>query len=408
MRIAVIAVILSIATLATGGKFNPAGTPRQDATVPWIIASDWDDTIKAGGHGALFGIRGVGKRVKGTYPGMTTLLGALDPCWTGRQLLCSVKRGSRGARTRGPDTFQVWSAKPFGSKKQSSCSPPLHREPVTRHGGILAGLGWVISNKMPECKAKTLARSVAARALGRNKFNTFRREAESCGPRTEILFFGDSAQGDAHTARLMVDCPQYGAQAFVLLHDLTRGTTPYEAPRHEDTRIAIKQPFDGCRSGWQCPRVAYYKTTPEAAFLLAQLGFLSRSSLQYVVEVTRHEMGVLVIQRDEAALERLRRKGQNAPLAYDALVRDDLEKCEALLRNDAFWRDAPRRRRRATEVVTTPAKEKRPLSTVQVSVRDASAVIRRSTRARERARRAESFRAAALASDPQSMTMIGH
>ena len=59
MRIAVIAVILSIATLATGGKFNPAGTPRQDATIPWIIASDWDDTIKAGGHGALFGIRGV-------------------------------------------------------------------------------------------------------------------------------------------------------------------------------------------------------------------------------------------------------------------------------------------------------------------------------------------------------------
>ena len=67
--------------------------------VPWVVASDWDDTIKAGGHGSLFGIRGIGRRIKGTYPGMVALLAELDP--VGRALvLC-------GAGNNGGDGYVV-------------------------------------------------------------------------------------------------------------------------------------------------------------------------------------------------------------------------------------------------------------------------------------------------------------
>ena len=45
---------------------------------PWLVGSDWDDTIVEGGNGKLVGVRGIGQHVNGTYPGMTTLLAELD------------------------------------------------------------------------------------------------------------------------------------------------------------------------------------------------------------------------------------------------------------------------------------------------------------------------------------------
>ena len=102
----------------------------------WIIGSDWDDTIKAGGNGRFFGIRGVGRRVKGTYPGVTTLMAELDECGTTK-----VQVDQR--------SFQIWSANPFSSKIPTSCEPPLHRRPITRRGSVLAGLGWVAANQVP-------------------------------------------------------------------------------------------------------------------------------------------------------------------------------------------------------------------------------------------------------------------
>ena len=254
--------------------------------VPWVVASDWDDTIKAGGHGLLFGIRGIGKRISGTYPGMNALLAELDPCWSGRE--CLSKDSS----------FQIWSAKPFGSKKQNSCSPPLHRRPVTRHGSMRAGVSWVFANKCPGLSRERRDRylETAAMKMGRAKYLIFRKEAEAAEAGTELLFFGDSAQGDAFAASLIVDDAEHGERAFVFLHDLTRGVRPHEPPRHEDARIVIKEPFKACRVGWSCPRVVYYKTVPEAAFVLAQLGFLGRDSLRYFVETTRREMSMLVVQ----------------------------------------------------------------------------------------------------------------
>ena len=379
MSASAIRLVVVLASLPLGvvaGKSKKLSTKNTiSLPIPWIVASDWDDTIKAGGHGALFGIRGIGKRVEGTYPGMTTLLAELDPCWCGREVLTSAH------------TFQIWSAKPFGSKKQNSCSPPLHRKPVTRHGKLMAGRAWVASNRMPECPPRAWCRKQAAKALGRAKFGTFISEAQHCGDEsTEVLFFGDSAQGDAYAASLMIDCPKNGQRAFCLLHDLTRGTTSAEAPCHEDVRIAVKTPFESCRAGWRCPRVMYYKTVPEAAFMLAQLGFLRRPNLQYVVETTRREMDTIVVQRDEMALERLRRKGQEEPLAYDALVYSDLKKCEALLRSDKFWRPPPRMRDEG---------ERRALATDEVALREVKSVVRRSAAAHERAKRSAGFREAA-------------
>ena len=51
-------------------------TAASSPCLPWLVATDWDDTVKAGGH-SLFGIKGVGRRVKGTYPGITTLMAEL-------------------------------------------------------------------------------------------------------------------------------------------------------------------------------------------------------------------------------------------------------------------------------------------------------------------------------------------
>ena len=183
----------------------------------------------------------------------------------------------------------------------------------------------------------------------------------------------------------MVQDAAYGRRAWVFIHDLTREVVAGAPPAHEDARIAIARPFRRCE-GWRSPRVNYYKTVPEAAFMLAQLGFLRRPNLQYVVETTRREMDTIVVQRDEMALERLRRKGQEEPLAYDALVYSDLKKCEALLRSDKFWRPPPRMRDEG---------ERRALATDEVALREVKSVVRRSAAAHERAKRSAGFREAA-------------
>ncbi len=360
---------------------TPTSVPRPQA-LPWILASDWDDTIKAGGHGVLFGIRGIGKRIEGTYPSMTALLAELDPCWSGRESLSSAP------------SFQIWSAKPFGSKKQSSCSPPLHRLPVTRHGSLRAGIRWALANKVPRrferLRAEWLEQS--AKAMGRAKFRTFRQEARrlaAAGADTEILFFGDSAQGDAHAASLILDSAEYGSRAFVFIHDLTRGTMPHEPPCHVDERIAIKEPLKHCRAGWRSARICYFKTVPEAAFQLAQHGFLEREALQFVVEASRREMGMLHVERDEVVLHRLRSLGR-AALPYDELVRSDLEKCEAMLRHDACWAcDEPVQGAAADG-------ERRALATAEVEAAAIGERVRRSPSAHERAQRAASFKEASL------------
>ena len=165
-----------------------AASPRTSASFPWVVSSDWDDTIKAGGHGSLFGIRGIGRRIEGTYPGVTALLAELDPLWSGRDLLGKQP------------SFQIWSANPFSSKKQTSCSPPLHRKPVTRKGSLPAGIAWVISKTIPEWVppvTRTWLVEHSAKQLGDVKYKAFRREAAAVGDATEIVFFGDTAQGDA-------------------------------------------------------------------------------------------------------------------------------------------------------------------------------------------------------------------
>ena len=115
---------------------------------PWVVACDWDDTIKAGGNGRLFGIRGVGKRVRGTYPGMTTLLANLDEC------------GSVDVQID-EQSFQIWSANPFSSKKQSSCVPHLHRRPMTRRGSLLAGLAWALDQENTKSPGQSRTRALA-------------------------------------------------------------------------------------------------------------------------------------------------------------------------------------------------------------------------------------------------------
>lgn len=252
----------------------------------WLVATDWDDTVKAGGH-SFYGVRGVGQRIKGTYPGVTTLLVELDEC------------GGTSSLPMHKASFQVWSANPFSNKKPTSCIPPLHRKPVTRRGSLIAGLGWVVANSVPErlAAARSWALERSACALGDVKFRAFRHAAKTWGPATEIIFIGDSAQGDATAARRMLEDPQHGERTWVLLHDLTREVEPGKEPIHHDERIAIRRPFGSAigASGeasdtWRSRRLCYYKTTPEAAFLLAQHGFLTRDALKKVVDATRREM----------------------------------------------------------------------------------------------------------------------
>ena len=72
----------------------------------------------------------------------------------------------------------------------------------------------------------------------------------------------------------MLGDPQAGERAWAFIHDLTREAVPGREPAHEDARIAVRQPFQRGCAGAPCPvgsgRVTYYKTVPEAAFVLAQ------------------------------------------------------------------------------------------------------------------------------------------
>ena len=81
--------MLLFAALAALGSASPALT--------WVVGTDWDDTIKAGGHGSLFGIRGVGRRLRGTYPGITTLLAELDECGTADVQVAKKSFQARGS-----------------------------------------------------------------------------------------------------------------------------------------------------------------------------------------------------------------------------------------------------------------------------------------------------------------------
>jgi hypothetical protein len=296
----------------------------------WIIGADWDDTLKAGGNDRFFGIRGVGRRVRGTYPGVTTLMAELDECGT-----VDVQFDQR--------CFQVWSANPFSNKKQSSCVPPLHRKPLTRKGSLLAGLGWVLANQLPGWPSPAVRRwclEASAKSLGTAKVRAFRRAATEAGP-SEILFFGDSAQGDVSAALRMLSDKEHGAKAWVFIHDLTREVAPGgRAPKFEDARIAVRNPFRGDhRDAWRDPRLHFYKTYPEAAFLLAQQGFLGRRSLQRIVDATRRELDREdSFRRDERVLERLRRQGR-ASVEYRTLIEEDARKCEALIACERFWTD---------------------------------------------------------------------
>ena len=368
----------AVAIVAAGAP--SAGSP----SVAWIVGTDWDDTVKAGGNGKLdFGIRGVGRRVRGTYPGITTLLAELDECGTP-----DVQLDKR--------SFQVWSANPFSSKKTSSCIPNLHRKPLTRRGNLLAGLGWVAANSvptsMPTVREWCLERTAAA--LGDGKFRAFRRAASACRDSgSEIVFFGDSAQGDAWAASRMLDAPGDGTRAWAFIHDMTREVRPEQAPQHLDARIAIRRPFRRSRA-WESPRLNYYKTTPEAAFLLAQHGFLGRDALQRIVDATRREIVECPFIVDEQTVARLHDEGRDC-CAYRELILKDAAKAEALVRHDAFWRGTSRpahetgettvpQRARSTEEIASPRDVRR-------------AVGRRSQDASARAHRAATFRRAAEA-----------
>ena len=173
------------------GRVNSKAAPPKS---PWIVGTDWDDTVKAGGNGKLFGIRGVGRRIRGTYPGITTLLAELDECGS-----VDVHFDKK--------SFQVWSANPFSSKKPQSCKPPLHRKPVTRRGPIHYGLCWVAANSVPTrfVAIRRWCLEHAAAGLGDGKYRAFCRAAKAAGDEsTEILFIGDAAQGDELAARRML------------------------------------------------------------------------------------------------------------------------------------------------------------------------------------------------------------
>ena len=97
-------------------------------------------------------------------------------------------------------------------------------------------------------------------------------------------------------ARRMVSDAAYGGKAWTFIHDLTREVVPGKPPVHEDERIALKTPLEGLEA--PSPRLNYYKTVPEAAFMLAQYGFLTRESLQHVVYSTYCEMHVLQVRNN--------------------------------------------------------------------------------------------------------------
>ena len=207
---------------------------------------------------------------------------------------------------------------------------------------------------------------------------------------------------DAEKRAIFVQSSLAG-QSRVALQSCTLGfNQPGLPPSHVDPRIAVRRPFGRRPADAPCPvgrgRVTYYKTVPEAAFVLAQHGFLGRDSLRFVVLATRREMSLLRVTRDEAVLGRLRRRGQRA-LSYDELVHEDLNKCEALLNTDRFWvdegggsdgggGDGDAGVARAVAMAELPAAAKVP------------ATVRMSRSARERARRAVLFKEAALRDVP--------
>jgi len=349
-------------------------------TLNWILATDWDDTVKAGGNDQFFGIRGVGRRVKGTYPGMVTLLAELDECGT---VDINIDKHS----------FQVWSANPFSSKIPSSCVPPLHRKPLTCHGSKRAGLAWALSNWVPKrfngLRDRCLERSVTL--LADAKYRTFRKVAQSCGSdATEIIFFGDSAQGDVDLARRMVEDEEHGTRVWAFLHDLTREVVPGRLPVFSDERIIIQQPFSGelrRSDAWTSPRINFYKTIPEAAFMLAQYGFLDRDGLGRVIAAARRECVGCQWAVDTCTIERLKAEGRTSCI-YEELVMLDIAKCEALIDCDGFWENEfsssdldgfARESALATEEISTPQGV-------------AELLMQRTAQASERARRAGAFR----------------
>ena len=362
---------------------------------------------------------------------------------------------------------QIWSANPFSHKKTSSCSPALHRTPVMRRGSLLPGAGWFLANEIPRGafpRTRRWALERTAKSLGAGKYRAFRRAAAATGNETAVLFFGDSAQGDAHAARRMLSDRAHGTRAWAFVHDLTREVVPGEVPRHVDERIAIKQPFRrgegegggdpssqrraaAAAAAWRSPRMNYYKTVPEAAFLLAQLGFLDRDSLRRVVDATNREIrcpfnaaaaprggadaapqtpqqseqqqlrslfdldGNGFVKRsernrrfakDEVVLERLRREGRLSACPLKTLIRYDVRKCEALIRNDDFWAVAgggglavaarPDRVSQQFACLAAGGGEARAKTTDEVSSRHVSSVARTAA-SRERARRAAAYRA---------------
>ena len=284
----------------------------------------------------------------------------------------------------------MWSANPFSSKKPTSCVPHLHRKPVTRRGSLLAGLGWVLANQVPPRFAakRTWCLERAAAGLGEGKYRAFRRAAKAeRDERTEVVFIGDSAQGDAFAARRMIDDAEHGARAWAFIHDLTREVAPGRMPEHEDARIAIRHPFRHS-DAWRSPRLNYFKTTPEAAFLLAQHGFLTRASLRRIVDATRREMADCPFAPDQVTIARLARQRRDSCVYADLLVLD-LAKCEALIGAERFWGGAGG----GDAGGGGAGGEARALATEEVgSPRRVPARVRRSEEAHGRAQRAAAYR----------------
>jgi hypothetical protein len=388
----------------------PDGQHNDDtAVVPWVVAADWDDTIKAGGNSRfLYHVQGISRRVKSSYPGVTTLLEELDPCWSSEQqpLLMNSK-----------PTFEVWTAKPWGSKKPNKCDPPLHRKPITRHGRFSSGIRWVLAN----CScASDAMREDAAKQLGRDKVRHFEKLAAAFpAPHTQILFFGDTGQGDGTAAELMVDNEQHGKRTFVFLHDITGETSSERKACFEDPRIAVKSPFQNSKSGdhLSCERINYYKTVPEAAFLLAQHGFLTRDKLRRVVEASKADKETGLRKRSDEKQGWLARRGVMRSFkgfgnvkgaGYGQTLDEDIDKCEELLTCDGFWAASASEGddavAAAASSTTTPEEVSEDFGSLRAQMKRPTAIhpdecatprhvasIRRSVTANERARRARRF-----------------
>jgi len=366
-----LAALLSSAAVPTTPVLRPP-------PLTWIVAADWDDTIKAGGNGKLFGVRGVGQRVRGTYPGMVTLIAELDQC--GVSAVC------RQARITHKRSFQIWSANPFTNKKPSSSVPFLHSKPHTRKGSKLGGLAWALSNWAVPQPLRPLALERGARLLADAKYRAFKKTiGKRSDSRTEIIFFGDSAQGDVVAARRMVEDEQGGKRVYCFIHDLTREVLPSREPAFIDERIAIKRPFgtaaeEGGSEAWRSPQLRFYQTVPEASYLLAQLGFLERAALRRVVEAARRECVGCQAVVDECTITRLEQEGRDSS-SYEELIVRDMAACEALLACDSFWEAD------GDGVACTP-----PVATEFAPSELAEACVRKSERACRRAARAAAFR----------------